>query len=488
MLLHNARFVDVATGAHLEPGTGVLVREGRIAAVGPAALLPQEEAVDLGGAVVVPGLFNCHAHLRLVAPTIVPRWSDLLAVRRLRREQVRRNLLQCLVHGVTTVRDGWSANLAAAVRLRAEVERGKTQGPRIVQSVLVAPLGGALTPRRGPLFRALAPLVGYAVPAYGDPAAGEVVFRPDAEQGEVRAAVDEAIARGAEAIKLYDQREKVPSYRPGAVVPTQAQLDAAADQARRRGIPSIAHQVTVESFRRAVRAGVRTLVHVPSDGPIDEADAKAFVASGCIIEPTLSLAFDLDFAVRGIPCADPARLARLDALRAATAGGLADRFWHPDLARVVKEGMARLAAGRTRALGLVDVRGVLSFFAGVVSHGMDNLNRLMAAGAVVACGNDAGAIARTPAMVGLELSLIGSCRAEAGATWSGADALRVATLNSARSLGLEDRLGSIEVGKVADLAVLRRDPLEDPSALGEPVAGLFIAGRRVHLPHLPVGA
>src|SRR5690606_16329083 len=41
------------------------------------------------------------------------------------------------------------------------------------------------------------------------------------------------------------------------------------------------------------------------------------------------------------------------------------------------------------------------------------------------------------------------------------EVLRAATLNGARGIGLDDDLGSIEVGKIADLLVLDRNPLED---------------------------
>lgn len=41
------------------------------------------------------------------------------------------------------------------------------------------------------------------------------------------------------------------------------------------------------------------------------------------------------------------------------------------------------------------------------------------------------------------------------------EALRVATLNGAHYLGLDDDIGSLEVGKLADLIVLDRNPLED---------------------------
>ncbi|HEV8111725.1 MAG TPA: amidohydrolase family protein [Planctomycetota bacterium] len=42
-----------------------------------------------------------------------------------------------------------------------------------------------------------------------------------------------------------------------------------------------------------------------------------------------------------------------------------------------------------------------------------------------------------------------------------ADAIRIATLNGARAIGMGDRLGSIEAGKLADLFVVRGDPLKD---------------------------
>jgi imidazolonepropionase-like amidohydrolase len=63
-----------------------------------------------------------------------------------------------------------------------------------------------------------------------------------------------------------------------------------------------------------------------------------------------------------------------------------------------------------------------------------------------------------------------------GKQLSGANAARIATINSARSLGLEDEFGSIESGKTADLVILDGDPLKDFRLIGSRVDALFMDG------------
>ena len=81
----------------------------------------------------------------------------------------------------------------------------------------------------------------------------------------------------------------------------------------------------------------------------------------------------------------------------------------------------------------------------------ENLRRLNEAGGIVALGTDQD---MGPA-VHRELELL----VDGGI--SPLDAIKIATLNNAIFLGMEDELGTIEAGKLADLVILNADPTKD---------------------------
>jgi imidazolonepropionase-like amidohydrolase len=68
--------------------------------------------------------------------------------------------------------------------------------------------------------------------------------------------------------------------------------------------------------------------------------------------------------------------------------------------------------------------------------------------------------------------------AEAGI--SNADVLRIGTLDSARVVGVDDRTGSITVGKDSDLVLVEGNPLEDISAIRR--ATLVLKGSTAYKP------
>ena len=62
--------------------------------------------------------------------------------------------------------------------------------------------------------------------------------------------------------------------------------------------------------------------------------------------------------------------------------------------------------------------------------------------------------------------------------------LRMATTNAARALGIDKRVGTIELGKLADAVLLTGNPLEDIEALAT-VDLVFKEGRIVY--HADIG-
>jgi imidazolonepropionase len=95
------------------------------------------------------------------------------------------------------------------------------------------------------------------------------------------------------------------------------------------------------------------------------------------------------------------------------------------------------------------------------------------AGAICVLATDANPgtspVVSLPLVIGLAVRRYG---------WSAREALLAATLNAAWTLGLSDRLGSLEAGKRADFLVLDGPAEAVPYRFGHnPVAAVFIAGR-----------
>ncbi len=480
VVLAGGRFVDVRAKTAMPEGTRVFVKAGRIVDVGRARY-GEAPTIDLRGRWVVPALVNTHGHLQLVTPGLCVGAIDLARTLVHRSEQIEAWMLQCLEAGVGTVQDSATHGLARNADLARRIAGGVIPGPAIQQAVLVAPEGGAFSPPRSVKSRIAQALTGIHGADYGDTASGILTYPPGAGTREVREAVDRAIdERGADVIKLYDQKERSISYVPGATVMTQEQLDAAVDQARVRGVPSAMHHVDVESFRRGVRAGVGSLVHVAMDAPLTEKDVRDLLAAGCTCQPTLTLAWCYSWDLAGMACHGHPRAARLSAYRRDTCRATLRDHWIEALFPVSFGSFERPARARMRLAGQ-DVGHIFRYWSGYVSQGMDNVRLIAEHGGIgrLACGSDHGAAWCGPSLVHVELDMLDLCLNEQGERlMTPADALRIATFQGALATGLEQDIGTIEPGRRADLAVVGVDPLSDRAVLGRPVEA-FIQGGRV---------
>jgi len=394
--LTHVTVVDPVAGA--QPERTVLVAEGRIVAVGPAA----EVAVPLGAAVhdgtgrfVIPGLWDMHVHLSQVGAMAFP---------------------VLLSSGVTSVRD-MGSDLAEIRRWQAARAEGQpiprivTPGPKLDEGNLLERLLSSAELR--------------------------VVTSP----ADARRAVDGLKAKGVDFIKVHNVRT-APVY------------EAIADEARRQGLAIAGHIPSEPGPLGAAGAGQRTIEHgrgmLPCSPEIrariraapERARLERYCApeatqdqvlpalrrSGTWLTPTLvswrgngmvgdpALASWLE-RLPGIEVATPALRRHWQAMAGPTPGALE---------RELVRGFGPLALAAHRA------------------------------GVPLLAGTDLGDPYVIPGhALHDELQLL----VEAGL--SPLDALRSATLEPARAVGLAADLGSIRAGAIADLVVLDADPLSD---------------------------
>ncbi len=104
----------------------------------------------------------------------------------------------------------------------------------------------------------------------------------------------------------------------------------------------------------------------------------------------------------------------------------------------------------------------------------DGLVKAARAGVTIAFGTDAGSPVVGHDVVAPELKFM----VELGVKCDNYDALRSATIVAAGVSKLEDRLGSLEAGKAADIIVINGDPLANLDAL-EDIKAVYVAGKQM---------
>jgi len=125
-----------------------------------------------------------------------------------------------------------------------------------------------------------------------------------------------------------------------------------------------------------------------------------------------------------------------------------------------------------------------------LADGIAPVTAMQYAGITVALGTDGAASNNVLDMLGemRTATLLAKTQSGDASVLPAASALRMATLESARTLGLDDRIGSIESGKLADLACidlmhLNSQPVYDPisqlvyTVLPHQVQDVWVAGR-----------
>jgi imidazolonepropionase-like amidohydrolase len=390
---------------HVLAGQTVLVNDGRITAVGPAASTPVPAGatrIDGRGRYLLPGLAEMHGH--------VPGANAAAA------EDI---LFLYVAAGATTVR-GMQGH-PAQLELRRRIEAGEIVGPRMW---LAAPsLGGTI-----------------------DPATAEQRVRAAKEAGFDLLKVHEGLSR-----ETYS-----------AIVRTARELD----------LPWGGHVAFDVGVHGALAAGQSTIDHLDDYvEAMQPPDSPALLAEGAERARLLPLHADesmmpqLARATRDAGVAVvPTQLLWEVLLGARNAEEMVGRPENRYMPRATIEGWTTWTNNRrantdaTSAAREVEIRNRL-------------LKTMHDEGVTILMGTDAPQIFSVPGFaLYRELPLMVSI----GMTPY--EVLRTGTVNVARFLGIEDRAGTVAVGRNADLLLLEANPLEDISAI-ERNAGVMIDGR-----------
>ena len=412
------------TGAAARANQTILIENGRIAAIGPdgSVAIPEGASrVDGRGRTAIPGLVGMHEHMYRTASGDGP-FSVIQA-------PVTFPPLY-LASGVTTARTAGSVDPHGDLGIRREIEAGRLIGPDLD---LTAPYLEGTPPTIPQLY-------------------------PLRNPAEARAAVRHWASLGFNSIKAYM-----------AIPP--ATLSAAIQEAHRLGMRVTGHLCAV-SFEEAARLGIDNLEHGPfgaPDGGLDPArvaarcahdNAEGAAGAGPVIVHVIqNVAPDSPEVSRMIRTLVERRVAITSTLAVLEGGDRPDLEATPQLRALFPPEVWALQLRRHQAQ-----RPAAAFFNTMLRKEMAFERAFVAAGGLLIAGSDPTGDGHVLAGLGNQRNI--ELLHEAGFTVP--EAIRIATLNGAIYLRRADRIGSIEVGKRADIVMLDGDLSRDIRAITRP--------------------
>ncbi len=402
----NVNLIDCANNrCEVKPAQTVYIKDGKIADIKPsksAAINPSSEAViDAKGAFMIPGLVDCHVHYGGVYESSDKDWvceNDF--------EQAMRSVEQCqqsLRHGFTSVRD----ISRYGIYLRNVIDGGFMQGPTII------PCGRGLTRSGGHADSIHFPqdFVKEHHP-WGIIADGT---------DEVRKACRLVLREGSRTIKLWASGGGINDWEKETDTHyTLEEIKVMVEEAREFGVPVAAHCENKESIKRCIEAGVDSIEHGEEFDEEMVEWYKSYQARQKELpaekrNPEITLVPTIGLYVDWYEQFDPPKERDLT-------GCVGDTLGAKEIDRIQK------SFKRAKGLGIKIGVGADSFCSKLTPYGMYTHNEMY------------------------ELK-------NAGMTDS--EVLLAATINGAELLRIDDRKGTIETGKDADLLLLKENPLED---------------------------
>jgi imidazolonepropionase-like amidohydrolase len=247
--------VITATGDAPIPDAAVLVRDGVIVQVGPrkSTEIPDSyRRIDVGGKWITPGLIDTNVHLILtVVPEFYVKYEDRLEEIAIQSAQVG------LKYGMTTMGDSWGP-LQPLKRARDRINAGEVEGSRVLIAGNIVGLGGPFSAYfmgswdlRGVTLRYggwVHPVIQQRINKLWEAGAGPEMLAMTPE--EAADAMRAYIAQGVDFVKVAVAGHGIGPVEPLMFSPRV--LHAMREVVREAGIPFQTHSFTVESLRLAI--------------------------------------------------------------------------------------------------------------------------------------------------------------------------------------------------------------------------------------------
>jgi len=409
--LSHVRLID-GTGSISAEDQTIIVADGKITAVGPAAstTIPSgAQTLEMAGYTVLPGLVGMHDHMFFPEGGTPPIYSDMgISFPRL-----------YLALGVTTIRTTGSVTPYEDLEVKRRIDAGTMIGPKMWITAPYLEGKGAYTPVMHELTGA----------------------------DDARRMVNFWAEQGATSFKAYMNI-------------TRDELRAAVEEAHKRGLKVTGHLCSI-GYREAAQIGIDNLEHglfpdsefVPDKKPdlcpqgVGQSLQKLDI-QGPEVKETIRVLVDKHVALTStLPVFEAS------APIAQTGIGAARAVLNPRMLNTMStDARVRFLTARSRI-------AADSPYTVLVRKSMDFERAFVQAGGLLIAGLDptgnGGVVAGFGDQREVELLV------EAGFT--PVEAIKIATLNGAKFLGEDARIGSISVGKQADMFLVKGDPSKNIS-------------------------
>lgn len=274
-VIHARRMID-GTSQKVRGNVTIVVKDDRIVRIDNGFAAPAEgvELIDLSTSTVLPGMFDCHAHV-----TGGMRTANRMAILPERVAiQTSWNMRAILMSGFTHIRDV-SGNIDVLKATKESIDAGLIVGPRMIYS------GNSLTPTGGPADFSKGMDPAWSRSDGAD--SGNIVDSPN----EAIHAVRERHQRGATIIKINASGGVAST---GIDVNKQVlatdELDAIIDTAHSLRMKVAAHAHGQVGIHSSLLAGVDSIEHGTY---ASEADYKLMKERGVYLVPTLYAANEI---------------------------------------------------------------------------------------------------------------------------------------------------------------------------------------------------